>query len=110
MVEREMSWWQSVVKAASATWGKENHELQDALLKLHIKKEGEKLMADTPDGRREVQFSSVNSTPVIAYTKGVDSNQKPVICLLAIPGLPWHEITRGSQVNKLHWGGVEKLD
>ena len=110
MKEREGNWWQSVVEEVSRTWEQQNPPLKNFLLSLGLERQGGKLWANTPDGRREVQFSTLSGTPVVAYQKGVDANQIPILAFVAIPGLPWNEITRVGLADKTLWGGVERQD
>ncbi len=52
------------------------------------------LVASTPDGRREVKFSSVNGTRVIAYQIG-EKGGVPMLKVLPLPFLKKEIITRG---------------
>jgi len=108
MIEREGNWWQSVVEEAAKTWEQPNPKLKSFLSNLDLERKDGKLWANTPEGRRTVFFSTINSIPVVAYQKGIDTSQKPIIAFVFIPGLPWNEITRAGLIDKLHWGGVEE--
>ncbi len=112
MAERRNSWWESTVGEAAALWRQKNPELKEFLLSLHLERQGGKLLADTPDGRREVQFSTISGKPVVAYVKEVDPNNTPILSCVAIPSLPWHEITRGGIPSKVAWeeAGKENED
>lgn len=103
MTEKENNWWESIIDTLSARWEQENPKLKEVLKNLQLERRAGKLFAQTPDGHREVHFTSVSGTPVIAYVRRTSPDNRPIISCLAVPGLPWHEITRNGSLTKAQW-------
>jgi len=99
-------WWEKIVSQLPV-----DQEYKRFLLSINVTpvKEGKerKLFANTPDGQREVQFSTVSGTPALAYVEEETTNG-PKIKFVLLPRLPLEEITRRGLLDKRLWGGVEE--
>jgi len=90
-----------------------DEEYKKTLLKINVVpvREGKerKLFASTPDGEREIDFTTISGTPVIAYIKE-QTLSGPRIRFFPVPNLPLEEITRQGLTNKKQWGSIEELE
>jgi len=100
-------WWEKIVNQLPL-----DEKYKKTLLKINVVpvREGKerKLVASTPDGQKEVQFTTVSGIPVIAYIEE-QTPLGPRIKFFPVPGLPSEEITRQGLTNKKQWGGIEEL-
>jgi len=100
-------WWEKFVDQLSL-----KPEYREFLLGINLTMildgKERRLIANTPDGQREVHFTTISGTPALAYI-GEETSGCPKIKFVLIPGLPLEEITRQGLLDKRLWGGVEEL-
>ena len=102
-------WWKEIVNQLPV-----NLEYRDFLLGINVtldaKGKERKLFANTPDGIREVKFTTISGISAIAYIPEEEIPNGPKIKFVLLPGLPLEEITRQGLLDKKQWGGVEEFE
>jgi hypothetical protein len=101
-------WWAKIVNQLPV-----NPKYKEFLLEINatpvMEGKDRKLVANTPDGRKEVKLTTICETPALAYILEETPNG-PKIKFVLLPGLPTEEITRqGLLVEKKKWGDIEKV-